>query len=621
MSIRRTAKSKTRFSWRKFAAKFFESVDSPVSLACHMLLKYGEHAQLVELDVDPLNYTSASDFFMDYQCVKLLSKSSLLDTGINRRTVAMEKFLEAEYSCYLTNTRLSSSHRKANPCPPVVNTVFHRAQRKIAAILGDVPELQDLNFRFGPGAAYGVRGETHVYNKLHSELECTLGLVPILGDLFAEHPSWISEETATVAICQGSELTFVPKSAKTDRPICIEPLLNGFVQKGVGSYMRSRLKRWRIDLNDQTVNQKLASIAHVASLCTVDFSSASDTIAYALVLELLPFEWVEFLERSRCENYSFEGNWYAFEKFTSMGNAYTFELESLIFYALATASCEVLGVDYETGTNLSVYGDDVIIPREAFDLFHEVTNFAGFSINTEKTFTSGPFYESCGKDYFLGSLVRPFLIKKDFLILEDVYYVANSISRFIGQLLELADEAPPGRGLDHVLNDLSSLHGWVVSTIPRRLRFLGPEDHGDGHLIAPFDVSVNQRSIKRHRFHDSWVYRTVVYQAKKKSFDETDEVRLIYALYFAGLGTMVSSSARFSTFKRVPSDESEILILGLAAYKAGLVKEFRNVPVELDNSSGYTIRNHTLRRVITSECFGFWPDSPPWGARSVRLVS
>ena len=89
-----------------------------------------------------------------------------------------------------------------------------------------------------------------------------------------------------------------------------------------------------------------------------------------------------------------------------MGNSYTFELESLIFFSLAYATCTHLGLSPK---NVSVYGDDVVIPVEAMNLFREVLTVCGFIINTDKSYSSGPFRESCGADYLEGLDIRPFL--------------------------------------------------------------------------------------------------------------------------------------------------------------------------------------------------------------------
>jgi hypothetical protein len=333
------------------------------------------------------------------------------------------------------------------------------------------------------------------------------------------------------------------------------------------------------------------AVAVEKDLCTIDFSSASDLIAYLLVMDLLPFEWFEFLDVARCPSYSFDGNWYDFHKFTSMGNAYTFELETLILFAFAVSACETAGVPYSIGENLHVYGDDVIIPRGAYDLFQEICNYAGFSINLEKTFTSGLFRESCGHDYFDGSFVRPFQLKKDIRTVEDAYYVANEVLRTRGKLAAIArsQQVPvAGNTAWPAYRKLGDVHSWVLGTIPRKLRHLGPEGHGDGHLVCDFSTACPPRAGRQW---DGWRYRSVTRPPLKIEFEPDSIWNPAYPLYYAGSGT--------------------------GSLRGPMVTW--DLPDPPDNGSGYTVRNKVGRRVANLICFGTWPDCPPWTERSLAM--
>lgn len=566
-----------------WARKIWQDLDTAVSLSCTILDRYKEYEQLVKKSISPADYRNPLQFFLDYQAVKLLSKYPYLETGIDRKRNAIDKFLEAEVQCSHTNARLLSWNSSGSAFIPTrgVNEVFHLARRKIASILGDVPSFEQLDYRFGPGASFGVRGDTSVFRKLTQPLECTFAFTPHLEEFLQEFPGWIPEGSHKVELCAGSELTFVPKDAKTDRPICIEPTVNGLYQKGVGSYIRQRLGHWGVNLRDQGVNQELARRAFSDGLCTVDFASASDTIAYMLVLELLPLPWVEFLDVARSPSYYIDGNWYDFHKFTSMGNAYTFELETLIFYALAIAACEVGKTPYETGVNLHVYGDDVVIPRAAFDLFSEVSTFAGFTINQAKSFTSGVFYESCGTDWYEGYNVRPYLLKKRTSSLQEMYYVSNVTLRIAERIAALSDSH--GGSLDRRrVDSIRDTHAWCVGCIPRSRRLLVPQGAGDVGLHCDFDVAVPSR----HEQWDGWWYRGLspVPQRVVQPFPVS------YALYHAGSGT-----------DRGWWDDSE----------------------KLQHSLGYTIRNDEQRRFKVLRCYwaGSWDFlKVKWSDRAVSLV-
>jgi len=585
MSIHKSGKLRTKLTALDLAKRLYQAIDTPLSLSCFLLAKYGEFEQLVTKSVEPVWYLHPARFFLDYQAVKLLSKFPHLDTGIDRQLVAKKKFIEAEVLCAQTNARFRDiwSSGDSSPLSASVARVMWRAQQKISNILGGVPTYEELEFRFGPGAAFGVRGETSVFNKVSSTLECTFAMLPVLGDFLAEFPGWIRTDTAEVIPRNGSQLTFVPKDAKTDRPICIEPLLNGLYQKGVGTYIRSRLKRHGVNLDDQSINQKLAERAYWDQLSTVDFSSASDTIAYNLVQDLLPIDWFQFLDVARCPRYLIEDRWYNFNKFSSMGNAYTFELETLIFYSLACACCEESGVPYQTGVNLHVYGDDVIIPRGAFDLFAEVSSFCGFLPNQKKSYKSGDFFESCGHDYFQGYFVRPFLIKKEFTTVEDAYYATNQVLETISKIEGLPRESHDRDDRDGVIHRLHDVHAWCISGIPRSLRLLVPYGQGDCGLHADFDVACPPK-------HKHWCgFTYVAFRRRALKYSPTDGFPTAYALYFAGLGTWTGSG---------------------------------EPPEPLDNGSGYTIRDRTKLVRVKQFLFGPWPQLPvQWSPRSLSMVA
>lgn len=473
------------------------ALDTPRSMVALHLLS-DDHLGYIQADIDPTDYQDAYAYFLDKQAFSLLSKFPGLDTKIDRKKVALEKFVKAEVQCLETNARIRESWTK--PSKASVESLLFRVRQKISQILGDVPSLEDLDFRFGPGATFGVRGMTAAYNKLISKLECTYAFQSVLSEFLGEFPGWFPEGSVQdVCLVPGSELTFVPKNAKTDRPICIEPTLNGLYQKGIGSHIRSRLSLHGIDLRDQGINQRLAQKAFSENLATVDFSSASDTIAYNVVLDLLPIDWFEFLDAGRCPRYQFEGTWRNFQKFSSMGNAYTFELESLIFYACAFACAEESGLPFSTGENVGVYGDDVIIPQHCFETFKSLTEYLGFTINVEKSFYKGSFFESCGQDFFAGISVRPWQLKKECSGILEFNYAYNSIKR-------LAYKIRTQFGDPYRANRLLRICDWLLHKGPGdRFYLYGPEGYGDGHLIGP----LNGAYRADHQI-DGWFFRTLV---------------------------------------------------------------------------------------------------------------
>jgi len=149
-----------------------------------------------------------------------------------------------------------------------------------------------------------------------------------------------------------------------------------------------------------------------------------------------------------------------------MGNGFTFELETLIFYAIAKAACIQSGA--KTGYNsLSVYGDDVIIPSAAVSKYLTCFEAVGFEVNMSKSFFAGPFRESCGEDFFNGTDVRPVFVRDELSPLQ-LYTLHNQLVVSGISLL------------------LPTLHNAILvllrSKFKTELNF-GPWNGSDGHLI------------------------------------------------------------------------------------------------------------------------------------------
>lgn len=590
---------RTRFSVEAFAHRLWEVLDTPVSLKLSCLAKAEQWVDVAGASIDPMSYRHQADFYVDHLATSAIRKWENMPTGIDKEQVAFEKFIEAEEICALTNERLcpSGEYKSASRLPAHVNAVMFTATRKIASILPNVvPDVEDLMLRFGPGAATGVRGDTSAYNKLHSVPECTDAMLPILGSLIFTLPTWFPDGFHDVDLVEGSELFFVPKNALTYRSCCFEPLLNGMMQRAYGKVIRQGLRRYGVNLNDQSVNQRLARSAATHGLATVDFSMASDTIASALVWDLLPFEWAEALDNVRSPSFKYGDAERTFEKFSSMGNAYTFELESLIFYALAVSCCEALGIRYNTGANLHVYGDDVIIPREAFDLYQEVCSHAGFSINPEKSYAKGPFYESCGTDYFLGHDVRPFFLKKGLTSLQGMYYAANQTLAAASKLEDL-NRDPRSTSHDTRIQGLRDLHAWVVGCIPASHRLLVPLGWGDCGLVADCSIALPRTRLDKERKLNQW-----------------GVVRQFCRLAAVPVPTEILDGEAPSAYPTYLLDDAEA--------SNDLPYPWEDEPdTTTDKGREYQPRGNTVFRKVWSPIPDEWPICPLWGDKAIRLVN
>jgi len=416
------------------------------------------------------------------QLFAFFGKNIDVPLNVDREAAAFDKFIESEHICRNINRKFRALSRTGHS-DPYVESVLFTAQRKIASILGSsdfiegsFPSLSCLKMCFGPGSNVNVKKNTSARWKLSSIPACSTNMLSILPDVLSELPAicdfWkISESNDSWIVpvfLMDGELMFVAKNAKIDRSIIVEPSLNTLVQKGIGLFLKDRLQMFGINLFDQHVgrnsNRRRAMLASVDnSLMTIDLSSASDTIATEIVKSLLPFDWFSLMDSSRTTSVLYKklDQKFELEKFSSMGNGFTFELETLIFYALTYAICEVEGVT----PDISVYGDDIIAPRAIFEKLKYIFNEVGFSINDKKSYIDGPFRESCGGDYFLGQDIRPYYQKKNWSY-ADLFSFHNFLIR---------------KGLNHLFPSLLSE---VQMAIPNSIKIYGPDGFGDGHLLG-----------------------------------------------------------------------------------------------------------------------------------------
>jgi len=351
-------------------------------------------------DIDPSKYSSADSFKRDYAYLSFLRKwKGHKIKGVDPTKKALATWWNSEKQCFQTNRRLSIE--AATGSYSVAPSIISDAQRKVATILGPVrmDRIAEL-CRFGNGATFDLRrGSTHADKSRRPTV--TFDAIPAACQVLSgdRYLASLVGPLRNLRIVSANRMVMVPKSAKTHRPIAAEPTLNSYVQQGIGRYFRSRLSRFGVDLNDQTINQDLARCAQEWGFSTLDLSSASDTLCINLVKLLLPRDWYELLNSVRAPVTQYKGKRFFVSKFSSMGNAYTFELESLIFYALCSAV---------SAHDVFVYGDDLVVANEDEHSVREILTWAGFSVNHDKSFSAGSrFYESCGQHFFDGEEVTP----------------------------------------------------------------------------------------------------------------------------------------------------------------------------------------------------------------------
>lgn len=525
--------------------ELLDDVGSPLARRCADLLKTGQHASYLALGLSDASFDT---FREDYLALEVASKYPYLDVNIDREKVALEKFFEIEGKLALSDGWLYRFSKGWNK-HPLLHAVLHTARRKIEKLLGDFHwECAEAYFSFGPGATVSLpRRKASTPNKFSNlKLTVTQSCLDLAVWAVCRNECWADylasrygrDPSGWFRLTPGNKVVTVPKNAKTDRTIAIEPDLNMFLQKGIGGMLRRKLKTVSVDLDDQTLNQRMARDGSLSgTLGTIDLSSASDSVSTRLVEELVPPSWLDAIKASRSANGVLpDGSLISYRKVSSMGNGYTFELESLIFWSLAVSTLEVLG---SADRRFAVYGDDIILPIDCVEPFLDVLSCCGFSPNSKKTHTSGPFRESCGKHYLAGDDVTPFYVKDRVDSVDRKFWWLNTLSVWAGKPYQFW------------LRDNRLKKSWdrCFNTIPDSCRRLGPL----------FAFSESEQELKMR---DSCI--GVPFDAAKPHLKRKDGLEGFYfptripvdhGVVYNSIGTLIGFLDRFGRFQLRPRCE------------------------------------------------------------------
>lgn len=426
----------------------------------------------------PMPDTETDSFPDDYLIQQVMRKNPRLPLGIDKKKVAIDKFLVTEQSCLQTNELLLAcsrdEYRVNTAClaipPGIVKAIRDEIKRILGPLDKEALKAIEEGTRFGPGATFHCSGrDLTPGKKLVSPIGLTSSLIKYVGSI--EPYGWL-QSTRGYSLTRGSRACTVRKDATTDRFIAIEPSLNMRWQLGIGAHMRRRLKdSTHIDLKHQAdVNRHFAMRAIYDLLATIDLASASDSIAIMVIKFFFPKDWVHLLLTFRSPEMQLQGKWHTLEKISSMGNGFTFELETILFYSIARAFCD----------KPQVFGDDIIVPQAAAADVIRTLNILGFSVNGKKTFLAGSFFESCGVDVWRGHNVRPFFLKKD----EETHDFTSAIIRMANAIRRYSNR----RGLG-LYCDSRFLPVWLyaISRDKDARSTYGPEGYGDEFVVRDFD--------------------------------------------------------------------------------------------------------------------------------------
>lgn len=483
-------------------------------------------------------------FYRNYQAGAFLKKFPFKNKGKELKEAAFRSFRAAENICLRFNSENFKGLLSLDEHHPDFLGIIEEIRNDISSLLGKVPNVDCISGHamHGPGVSVGDAykdGRVTCYFK-YSTLPYTVTrlTLPYARSIIEDDPRWVGaldnwyRTKSSISffepknledfwaqifqVVDGNRVTTVPKSVLTDRTIAIEPMLNVYLQLGVDRIIRRALKyKWHYDLNDQTHNQEMARVGSITNdLCTLDLKMASETVSLKLCELLLPADWYNLLYDLRSPMGSLEGESFTYEKISSMGNGYTFALESLVFGALARCAMRRTKT---FGSQSAVYGDDLIVPKPAARYLIELLNICGFTVNEDKSFLDGPFRESCGADWFRGWFMRPVFLKRRLESLQDLFYLHNALIVAESKYPWFWDVSFP------------KTRQWILDRIPRELRnqFRGPVSESlDTHLFldGPYFSNSNGRyyckivpTVRKFNKDTDYFFRKLMVQPGKSS--------------------------------------------------------------------------------------------------------
>lgn len=218
------------------------------------------------------------------QVEAFFKKNSIFADPVACSKAAEESFLGNERHCAAVNRKLDFFYEAPHLLDEDTLEKLDRMRRYIKRVLGPYqPFIDDL-----PSLIKVTSGATAHAPRRMSQPQMKMSLRPYSTERAAGYIRalirYFGFSKSRIRICDSNRVEEVPKNWKTNRTIACEP--DGLVpiQLAFDTYVKRRLKKFRINLSDQSANQNLAQRASVdESFVTVDHKAASDTISFNVV--------------------------------------------------------------------------------------------------------------------------------------------------------------------------------------------------------------------------------------------------------------------------------------------------------------------------------------------------
>jgi hypothetical protein len=406
-----------------------------------------------------------------------------------------KSLLRKEIRSFLkTEQEIGSIDFRAEPLQPILEN----SRKLIETVFEDVEfKPGDLIPRPGPGATNTpvdkhLRFRPHVvYEHLDEEFDFL--------ETFYTH-SWDPVEDArrymnlpTVAEPY-SRFKFIQKYLGKPRGICIEENEMQFFQQAIKRFLYDHLERHpatrgRVNFRSQDVNRSLALSSSIDNdKITIDMSEASNRVARELVYRNFwntPLFHLLDTVSTRLMKLP-DGTTHYTQMYAPMGSGVCFPIMAIIHWALIRSIIKLSSV--EDSENLSkqvyVYGDDIIIPRVCAQAVYDYLPLFGMKLNVDKSFSNGPFRESCGIHAYMGVDITPVYVNR-------ITETNQSDSNTNVLLSLIAKEAQfYNKGFietSQCIQNLVRKHYWLLPTVGKDSPLLGWKREGRTEMHVLFN--------------------------------------------------------------------------------------------------------------------------------------
>jgi hypothetical protein len=384
-------------------------------------------------------FRSREATLLAYPSVGRFKRTKQMESLLKKFRFEQDAFTDDELSEKTLNSFLEEQLRLHRPMPLKASgfRVLQRARVIAQRILGEFPGDEVIeNVQFGKKSSIGCSlANAYLDIKLSDKaaftgtkdttayfLDQVLPGDPVLSRILKTHDFSALEDQLSLDYLN---LVEVPKTWDKYRLITPLTLIGLFYSYGIGRVVQSRLADVGLDIKrlQQRHRKLVEEFSRTLTHVTADLSVASDSITSELLNRVLPRAWYKALRKTFVRHLNVNDTSFSSASVLPMGNGATFPVETLVFYCILKAIGELTTRKRKKDV-YSVYGDDCIYPGRIHKYVEGVFPQLHLKLNASKTFTSYPFRESCGADFYRGQDVRPYFLKGDSCELTSIRYEA-----------------------------------------------------------------------------------------------------------------------------------------------------------------------------------------------------